>query len=192
MSPSARVEFVQGIAAAGERRLRPARPAASIVGHADMLLGDASSPCCKRCGRQPNRFRGIRHSVTWDPHPEVARFTDRPKLLLDDTFRAGARVLARMGLSFDAFLYFHQLPELADFARALPELQIVLNHMGGLVFNGPYESTREEQIALWRKNLAEVAQCGIIAGKVGGIGQPRTARLAPAPKPTAQKSSPRP
>ena len=176
LKPVGEVEFVQGIAAAGASGVYgPARPAASIVGHADMLLGDRVEPVLQALqAASPNRFRGIRHSVTWDPHPEVARFTDHPKLLLDDTFRAGARALARMGLSFDAFLYFHQLPELADFARALPELQIVLNHMGGLVFNGPYKSTRDEQMALWRKNLAEVARCPNVAVKIGGIGQPRT------------------
>jgi L-fuconolactonase len=176
MRPVGEVEFVQGIAAAGASGVYgPARPAASIVGHADLLLGEGVEPVLEALWvASPNRFRGIRHSVTWDPHPEVARFTDRPKLLLDDTFRAGGRVLSRMGLSFDAFLYFHQLPELADFARALPDLTIVLNHMGGLVWNGPYVSTAAEQKELWRKNLAELAGCPNVVVKVGGIGQPRT------------------
>jgi predicted TIM-barrel fold metal-dependent hydrolase len=176
MRPVGEVEFVNGIAAMGASGIYGrARPAASIVGHANLLLGERVEPVLDALqAAAPARFRGIRHSVTWDPHPEVARFTQTPKLLLDESFRAGARVLANKGLSFDAFLYFHQLPELADMARALPDLQIVVNHMGGLVFNGPYESTRDEQMALWRKNLTEVAQCPNVVVKVGGIGQPRT------------------
>src|SRR3954452_22064450 len=97
MKPVGEVEFVNGIAAAGASGVYgPARPAASIVGHADMLLGERVEPVLQALqAASPNRFRGIRHSVTWDPHPEVPRFTDHSKLLLDDTFRAGARVLAR-------------------------------------------------------------------------------------------------
>ena len=105
----------------------------------------------------------------------MARFTDRPKLLLDDTFFAGASVLARVGLSFDAFLYFHQLPELADFARALPELRDRAQSHGRSGVQRPLQGAHaKSEIALWRKNLAEVAQCPNVAVKVGGIGQPRT------------------
>ena len=74
----------------------------------------------------PNRFRGIRHSVTWDPHPELAT-GNMEGLLASDNFRSGAQVLARMGLSFEAWMFFPQLPELADFANAVPDLTIVLN-----------------------------------------------------------------
>jgi predicted TIM-barrel fold metal-dependent hydrolase len=36
-----------------------------------------------------------------------------------------------MGLSLEGWLYFPQLPELADFAKAAPDLPIILNHIGG-------------------------------------------------------------
>jgi hypothetical protein len=40
----------------------------------------------------PNRFRGIRHSVTWDPHPEVENTAahKREGQLASDHFRAGS------------------------------------------------------------------------------------------------------
>ena len=48
------------------------RAAAAIVGHADLNLGDRVAPVLEALqAASPNRFRGIRHSVTWDPHPEV-------------------------------------------------------------------------------------------------------------------------
>ena len=118
-----------------------------------------------------NRFHGIRHGVTWDPHPEVqSRETERK--LADENYRAGARVLARMGLSLDIFLYFPQLPELADFAKAIPELTIILNHIGGLMRVGPYANRDEEVLATWRSGISAVAACPNVIMKLGGMGMP--------------------
>jgi predicted TIM-barrel fold metal-dependent hydrolase len=73
MRPIGEVEFVQGLAAASASGLYgPGRAAAAIVGHANLLLGDRVAPVLEALqAASPNRFRGIRHSVTWDPHPEV-------------------------------------------------------------------------------------------------------------------------
>lgn len=79
--------------------------------------------------------------------------------LATDNFRAGAQVLARMGLSLDTGMFFPQLPELADFAKAVPGLTIVLNHIGGLMRVGPYGNRDDEGLPVWRKGLAAVAQC---------------------------------
>ena len=172
------VEFVQGLAAASESGLYgPTRAAASIVGNANLTLGDRVEPVLEALqAASPNRFRGVRHSLTWDPHPE---FNDasRPNmegLLSREDFRAGARVLARMGMSFEAWLYFPQLPELADFARAVPDLSIILNHIGGLMRVGPYGNNDDEVLATWRSGIAAVAECPNVNVKLGGIGMPRT------------------
>jgi len=120
----------------------------------------------------PNRFRGIRHTVTWDPHPEVAS-REKEGVLATTDFRAGAHVLARMGLSLDTGLCFPQLPELAAFAQAVPELTIILNHLGGLTRVGPYANRDDEVLATWRRGLAAVAACPNVYLKLGGIGMPR-------------------
>ena len=111
-----------------------------------------------------------------DPHPE---FQDgaRPNmegLLGREDFRAGARVLAGMGMSFEAWLYFPQLPELADFAKAVPDLSIILNHIGGLMRVGPYGRNVDEVLATWRSGIAAVAECPNVNVKLGWIGMPRT------------------
>jgi len=82
--------------------------------------------------------------------------------------------LAGMGLSFEAWLFFPQLPELADFAKALPDLPIVLNHMGGLQRVGPYANRDDEVMDIWRKGIKAVADCPNVMVKLGGIGMPRT------------------
>jgi L-fuconolactonase len=178
MRPVGEVEFVQGLAAASASGLYgPSRAAAAIVGHANLNLGDRVAPVLEALrAASPNRFRGIRHSVTWDPHPEVENTAAHPieGQLGSESFRAGARVLARMGLSLEAWLYFPQLPELADFARAVPDLTIILNHIGGLLRTGPYAERDDEVLATWRRGIAAVAACPNVHVKLGGMGMPRT------------------
>jgi predicted TIM-barrel fold metal-dependent hydrolase len=68
---------------------------------------------------------------------------------------------------------FPQLPELADFARAVPDLTIILNHLGGLNRVGPFANRDGEVLATWRSGVALVAQCPNVNLKLGGIGMPR-------------------
>jgi predicted TIM-barrel fold metal-dependent hydrolase len=178
LRPVGEVEFVQGLAAASASRLYgPGRAAAAIVGHADLTLGERVQSVLESLqAASPNRFRGIRHSVTWDPHPEVENTSayNTEGMLASDSFRAGALVMAGMGLSLEGWLYFPQLPELADFARAVPGLTIIMNHIGGLLGTGPYANRSDEVSAIWREGIAAVAQCPNVNVKLGGIGMPRT------------------
>jgi L-fuconolactonase len=94
-------------------------------------------------------------------------------ILASSTFRAGAKVLARKGLSLDTMLSFPQLPELADFAQAVPDLTIILNHIGGLNRVGMYANRDDEVIPAWRRGIAAVAACPNVNVKLGGMGMPR-------------------
>ncbi len=178
LRPVGEVEFVQGLAAASASGLYgPCRAAAAIVGHANLNLGERVEPVLETLqAASPNRFRGIRHSVTWDPHPEVPNTAAHQMQgqLASDNFRGGARVLSRMGMSLEAWLNHPQLPELADFAKAVPNLTIILNHIGGLMRIGPYANRDDEVLANWRSGIAAVAACPNVNIKLGGIGMPRT------------------
>src|SRR6185503_17382104 len=106
--PVGEVEFVQGLAAASASGIYgPSRAAAAIVGHANLNLGERVADVLEALqAASPNRFRGIRHSVTWDPHPEVEN-TAAHKIqgqLASIQCRAGARWRARMGLSLEGWL----------------------------------------------------------------------------------------
>ncbi len=168
------VEFVQGLAAASASGLYgPGRAAAAIIGHADLNLGEDVRPVLEAMqAASPNRFRGIRHSVGWDPHPEVVN-RDAEGRLTSPEYRAGAKVLADMGLCLENSLYFPQLQELADFANEVPNLTIVLNHIGGLLRDGPYANRDDEVLPAWREGLATVARCPNVVMKLGGVGQLR-------------------
>jgi predicted TIM-barrel fold metal-dependent hydrolase len=78
-----------------------------------------------------------------------------------------------MGLCLENSLYHPQLPELAAFARAVPDLTIILNHIGGLVRIGPYANRDDDVLPAWRRGIAAVAACPNVIIKLGGVGQVR-------------------
>ncbi len=177
LRPVGEVEFVQGLAAASVSGVYgPGRAAAAIIGHGNLNLGEGVEPVLQALhAASPNRFRGIRHSVTWDPHPEIENTSAHQAQgqLASDSFRSGARVLSRMGLSLEGWLNHPQLTELADFANAVPDLTVILNHVGGLMRIGPYANRDDEVLAEWRSGIAAVAACPNVVVKLGGIGMPR-------------------
>ena len=174
MRPVGEVEFIEGLATESVRgTYGRTQVAAAIIGYADLKRGERVAPVLEAMqAASPARFRGIRHSVGWDPSPELVN-RDIQGALSSDQYRAGARVLARMGLCLENSLYHPQLPELAAFARAVPDLTIILNHIGGLVRIGPYANRDDDVLPAWRRGIAAVAACPNVIIKLGGVGQHR-------------------
>ena len=99
------VEFVQGIAAqSASGQYGPTVVAGSIVGNADLMLGDAVTPVLEALSvAGSGRFRGIRCTAAWDASPEVTTArANAAGMLAEPKFREGAACLQRMGLSYDA------------------------------------------------------------------------------------------
>ena len=174
LRPVGEVEVVQGLAAASNSGVYgDSRAAAAIVGHADLKLADKVQPVLEALqAASPNRFRGIRHNVTWNTDPSWDN-RETQGILANSQFREGARVLARMGLSLDMMQAFPQMPEIADFAKAVPDLTIILNHIGGLSRTGIYANKDDEVIPVWEEGIAAVAACPNVVVKLGGLGMPR-------------------
>lgn len=174
LRPVGETEFVVGVAkelAAQSPRYRNA--CAGIVSRVDLLLGaGVEAPLDAHIEAGEGRFRGVRFSTAWDPNPDVRSTARTPPagLLLEPAVAEGARVLARKGLILDLWLYFHQLDDVVCFAKAVPEVSIVLDHLGGPVFIGPYASKKDEVFAQWREGLARVAECENVQIKLGGLG----------------------
>jgi L-fuconolactonase len=174
MRPVGETEFVNGAAAMsasgdyGDRRV-----CAGIVGHADLLLGKKVVPVLDGLIRAGGgRFRGVRYINAWHPDPaaRASLANPPPHVLGNAAFREGFTQLAPLGLSFDAWMYHTQLPELVDLARAFPDTTIILNHVGGAIGIGPYAGKRDAVFAEWRTNLRELALCPNVHVKVGGLG----------------------
>jgi predicted TIM-barrel fold metal-dependent hydrolase len=174
MKPVGETEFVNGTAAmSASGQYGPTRLCRGIVGHADLRLGDGVARVLEaQIAAGDGRFRGIRHSVTWDASDVLSRGrTNSPKgQMYDSTWRAGFARLAPLGLTFEAWLYHPQLPDLADLARAFPQTTIILNHVGGPVGIGPYKDKKAETFAQWKAGIAEVGKSQNVVVKLGGLG----------------------
>jgi L-fuconolactonase len=171
MRPVGETEF----ALASGGRVGATEVCAGIVGTADLMLGEAVGEVLDahlEAGR--GRFRGVRNSVTFtdDPAVPAAYSQAPPHRLAEPALRTGARELARRGLVFDTWLFQPQLGELADFAAALPDLTIVLDHVGGYMQVGGFAERPDETFAAWRAGLAQVARRPNVMLKVGGMGMP--------------------
>jgi predicted TIM-barrel fold metal-dependent hydrolase len=166
-------EFVNGIAAmSASGRYGPARVAAGIVSTVDLRLGDVVPAVLDaHIAAGGGRFRGIRHGAAWDPDPGLPqpRTSPGPGLFGRDDFRAGFRHLAPRQLSFEAWCYHRQIPEVTALARAFPETTIILDHFGGPLGVGGYAGQAQEVFAEWRPALIELARCPNVVAKLGGI-----------------------
>ncbi|WP_329601650.1 amidohydrolase family protein [Paraburkholderia antibiotica] len=172
LKPLGETEAVVRLAEAARARGASTEVAAGIVGYADLLLGDAVEDVLSAQIEAGNgRFRGVRvaasrhesfqHGVL--PRPPLGLYADR-------AFLAGMRRLAKLGLSFDAWVYHTQLEDVLALARAVPETTIVLDHIGGLLGVGPYAGQQRAAFDEWLPLLAPLAACPNVVMKIGGYG----------------------
>jgi L-fuconolactonase len=171
------VEFVNGIAAmAASGLFGEVQACGGIVGGVDLRLGDAVEEVLRAHVQSGGgRYRGVRSAavVAYDSDASIlGPAVGTPHLLLDPQFRAGFQWLHRLGLSFDVWLFEPQLPDLIDLARAFPDTQIILEHVGAPMGVGQYEGQREARFPLWRDNIRALSRCANVVVKLGGLGIP--------------------
>ena len=166
---------IEAVAAmAMESRARGGAQISGIVGHIDLRLGvpatnralDAASAAAQ------GLLVGIRHATAWDESPQLPthRTNPGPALLGSETFRLGLAELARRNLAYDAWLFHPQLPELEAVAGRIPDLKIVVDHLGGPLGIGPYSP--HDVDADWRSSMSALARHENVFVKLGGIGMP--------------------
>lgn len=85
-------------------------------------------------------------------------------LILSPQMIAGARKVALAGLTFDACVRFWQLDALAEFATQVPELGIVLDHMG----KPPL--AEEGTVGPWSGAMRNLAKLPNVVVKLSGAG----------------------
>ena len=171
MQPVGEVEFANGAAAASASgHYGRARLCKGIVGHVDLTL-DAVQPVLEAVIAAGNgRLRGIRHGATWDSGSAGVGRSFAPRhLLLDPAFRRGFAQLAPLGLSFDAWLFYPQLPDLMDLLTTFPQTSVILDHVGGILGIPPHDD-REGVFSTWRTHIRQLARFPNLSVKVGGLG----------------------
>ncbi|MCW2241707.1 amidohydrolase family protein [Azospirillum canadense] len=173
MRPVGETEFATAIADQCEAGVyQPAGLCAGIISYADLREGESVRAVLEaHIAAGKGRFKGIRQSTSWDPNPEVRTTMRTPpeKLLRDPQLRRGFACLAPLGLTFDAWVYHHQLSDVADLAAAFPETAIVLDHVGGPIGIGPYAGRRDEVFAQWKAGILEIARHPNVTVKLGGL-----------------------
>jgi L-fuconolactonase len=154
------VEFANGVAAmAASEIFSNVNVCAGIVGNPNLSLGNAAEDVLRaHIQAGDGRFRGVRD------HPVGG--------LLDKEFRTGFKLLHKFGLPFDALVLEPELPDLIDLARAFPDTQIILNHVGILPRATSQASQRKERFPIWRDNIRSLSANGNVVVKLGGLGMP--------------------
>ncbi|MEP6482442.1 MAG: amidohydrolase family protein [Rhodoglobus sp.] len=88
---------------------------------------------------------------------------DEPLAFFESSeLRAGLSALAASGLPFDACIRHHQLPALTTLLAGLPELQVVLDHIGK-----PPVATGDD--GTWERNLRALAALPQVRVKLSGV-----------------------
>ncbi len=173
--PVGETEFVNGVAAmSASGQYGNTRACAGIVSFADLTLGSAVGEVLDAHQAASDRFRGIRHAAAWDASPEIRNSHTNPPagLLADASFRQGLGELTKRGLSFDAWLYHTQIPELTDLARAFGDTTIIFDHFGGPLGIGPYAGQRDAIFQQWCRDVTSLAECPNVVAKLGGLVMP--------------------
>ncbi len=174
LRPLGETEFVNGAAAmSASGRYGPRRACAAIVGFAELGLGAPVEAVLEaHMAGGGGRFSGIRYISAYDPSGAIrpSHTNPTPQLLGEARFREGFAVLRKLGLTFDAWLYHPQIPDLTELARAFPDQPIVLDHVGGPLGIGPYEGKRDEIFPQWREAIVALAECPNVHIKLGGLG----------------------
>jgi L-fuconolactonase len=123
---------------------------AGVVGWADLRAADLDAQL-EALAADP-KLVGIRHIVQ----------AESDDFLLGAAFRRGVARLGRHGLTYDILVYARQLPAAIDFAAALPDQRLVLDHLGK-------PDIRAGAFDGWRRDLDRLAALPNVCAKLSGL-----------------------
>lgn len=149
-----------------------------IVGFADPRTAHFADVLDAHLEASP-AFRGIRCMGTWHPDKGVHAYADDEGLFRSPDFLRGFGPLADRGLSFDAYVFSHQLDDVAVLAKEYPETTIVLDHYappvgwgGRMGDTGKTEIERQAILERWRDGMSRLAEHANVVAKHSGLAFP--------------------
>ncbi len=175
LKPVGETEWIDSIATDfGSRNPQDAKLCAGIVGHVDFRLSEHVDEALEAHKSASARFRGIRQGASWSDDAEITqnRVIGQQHLYMDPAFRKGFSRLSKHDLTFDAWLFHDQLPELIDLARAFPDTRIALDHIGAPLGLGRWANQKEQVFADWKKSIKALAALPNMHVKLGGTVMP--------------------
>ncbi len=172
--------------------LAPGSPIGAIIPMADLTLPTdlLEETLAAHRDAANGLFRGIRDRVASDPTAPLVSMPDSLRAKLPSaSFRRGLTTLAQHDLSFDAWALHPQIPDIIAVARAIPDLRIVLDHLGAPLGTGHYADDRAAVLTAWRASMTELATCPNVHVKLGGIGMVIFGMALPRPESGASATS---
>jgi L-fuconolactonase len=146
---------------------------ASIVGCVDLTYGNKLKPVLEKAVNiSEGRLKGIRMLLASHTDPRISSGAVKSDLglMLHPNFIDGAKCIQDANLSLDFWIYHTQLNEMEKIARALPDLTIILNHIGGPIHLGEYEGKQAATHREWRSAMMRLSRIPNINVKLGGLG----------------------
>ncbi|MCO8123920.1 amidohydrolase family protein [Stieleria sp. TO1_6] len=123
-----------------------------VVGWIDFASDDAAEQL-ERFATHP-RLKGLRHVVQDEPDDQF---------ILGDRFNRGIRLLAGQDLVYDILIYARQLAPAIQFARAHPEIPMILDHIAKpTIRNGAFDPQ-------WANEIRQLAALPNTACKFSGV-----------------------
>jgi L-fuconolactonase len=124
-----------------------------VVGWVPLADPAAARVALNRFRRHP-KFRGMRHLLHLEADADW---------ILQSAVRKSLRLLAEYGLSFDfGAIYPQHLQHVAPLAAALPELAMIIDHLGA-------PPIKARAFGAWAEQLAAAARCPNVYAKLSGL-----------------------
>lgn len=143
----------------------------AIVAHADLRHPNLKDVLDLHRAKGAGLFRGIRQSIARldDPAERLIAGAAAPGLSSDPDFRRGVALLGEHGLTFDAFQFHFQLPDLVNLAREASGTTIIINHLGGPVGFARNRTVDDATFASWAHSIERLAELPNVTIKLGGM-----------------------
>ena len=151
----------------------------AIVAYADPRLPHFSQ-LLKQHQECSNKLRGIRYMAATHDDLGIHNWSKEQHVYTQKKFLTGFEALAQQNLTFDAWVYSHQLDDVIYLAKQFPETSIVLDHFAtpvgafGAVGQKTARTTNEQQHILqyWHDKMAELSECKNVMTKMSGLFMP--------------------
>ncbi len=151
----------------------------AIVGKADPLSPHFEDILRAHIAASP-LFRGIRCMAAHHTDPGVHGYSAYTDIYRNPIFLKRFEKLACYGLSFDAWAFSTQLPDVTFLAKQFPEIPLVIDHLATPVgIFGPVGRTTGQTSAQragilnqWKDDLAALAELPHVHAKVSGLLMP--------------------
>lgn len=124
-------------------------------------------------------FKGVRDMLACHSDKGVMDFAHDRSQNFSERFKKGYAILGARGLTYDAFLYAHQLKDFISLVTEIPSTKVVLDHVGTPIGvaglhggQGASQAERDKIKEDWYADLSALAEVPHVKMKLSGLMMP--------------------